>query len=88
MEGKGKRHHLTLADRKKLELSGVIEVVSFSEEEVLLETNLGNMIILGEGLHVKKLDLEEKDFSLEGYVKEIKYDQDPKVGGFIKRLFK
>lgn len=39
---------LNLEDRKKLTLSGVVEVMSFDEEKIDLTTKLGNLTIKGE----------------------------------------
>lgn len=41
---------LSLENRKKLTLSGVIEVISFDEQKIDLTTNLGNLTIKGEEL--------------------------------------
>ena len=41
---------LSLENRKKLTLSGVIEVMSFDEEKIDLTTKLGNLTIKGEEL--------------------------------------
>ena len=47
---------LSLENRKKLTLSGVIEVMSFDEEKIDLTTKLGNLTIKGEELKMNKLD--------------------------------
>ena len=42
--------NLLLEDRKKLQITGVIEVIRFNEEEILLNTKLGTLLIKGENL--------------------------------------
>ena len=79
---------LEVINRENLKLLGVTEVINYNETEVNLETNLGSLTITGEDLHIKHLDLEELKLIVEGYVTELKYDQEPKVKGLFKRLFK
>jgi len=83
-----KEQMLTLSNREQLELTGVTEVINFTEGEIALESNLGNLTILGENLHVKHLDLENSQLIVTGYVTGLKYDQEGKAENFIKRLFK
>lgn len=52
---------LSLENRKKLTLSGVIEVISFDEQKIDLTTNLGNLTIKGEELKMNKLDVQNGD---------------------------
>ncbi len=52
-------HQLTIVGRRKMELTGVIHVESFDNEEIILETELGLLAIRGEDLHIKQLTLEE-----------------------------
>ncbi|PRX21815.1 sporulation protein YabP [Orenia metallireducens] len=83
-----KEQKLTLSNREYLELTGVTEVINFTEDAILLESNLGNLTISGENLHVKHLDLENSQLVVTGYVTELKYNQEGKAENFIKRLFK
>ncbi|WP_018248256.1 sporulation protein YabP [Orenia marismortui] len=83
-----KEQKLTLSDRKHLELVGVTEVINFSENEILLESNMGKLIIQGEDLHIKQLDLENSQLLVNGYITDLRYDQETKAEGFFKRLFK
>lgn len=66
-------HKLSLLMRRSCSLTGVTDVVSFDEQEVVLETELGTMILTGEELHVTGLSLETGDVSLEGRVDSIRY---------------
>lgn len=72
MEGE-KRGSLSLEDRKKLTLSGVSEVVSFDEEKISLNTMLGNLVIKGEGLKMNKLDVQNGDVIIIGYISSMIY---------------
>ena len=42
-----RKSSLSLEDRKKLTLSGVLEVVNFDDEKISLNTILGNLAIKG-----------------------------------------
>ena len=48
-------HNVIMEGRRKLSISGVSDVESFNEEEVVLSTNMGLLIIEGENLHINKL---------------------------------
>ena len=49
----GKVHGLTLKERKYGKLTGVQDIHSFNENEILLQTEAGKVQIKGEQLHVK-----------------------------------
>ena len=48
-------HTVILEGRERLSISGVVDVQSFDEEQVLLETVRGMMVVRGQGLHVERL---------------------------------
>ena len=62
----GKVHGLTLKERKYGKLTGVQDIHSFNENEILLQTEAGKVQIKGEQLHVKSLDLEKGEAEIEG----------------------
>jgi len=79
---------LYLSNREELEFTGVTDVINYDEQEINLETNLGSLVITGEGLHIQHLDLEEFKLVVTGKVNELKYDQESKTHSFFQRLFK
>lgn len=86
-----KKSSLKLDNRKKLSLSGVVEVISFNDENIILNTNLGTLTIKGEGLKMNKLDVQNGEVMITGIVNsciyttnEVKRDKD----SIISRLFK
>lgn len=84
-------HQFTLKSREHLSLEGVVHVESFDREEVYLETVQGGMIIRGDELHIKELNLENSELVLTGYVHSLEYHGDSlsKRGrGFLGRLFR
>ena len=45
-----------MVDRSNISITGVNKIVSFDDEEFLMETVMGNLRILGNGLELLKLD--------------------------------
>lgn len=76
MEQKPAVNSLELIDREKLTVVGVTNVASFDEEEIFLETNLGILIIKGEGLHITNLNLENSNLTVDGYIKLLEYAEE------------
>ncbi len=69
-ENKG---NLVLENRKRLTLSGVVEVISFDEEKILLNTKLGALTIKGNELKMNKLDFHNGDVTIVGYILSMVY---------------
>ena len=67
------KSNLLLENRKKLTLSGVVEVMSFDEEKIELTTKLGNLIIKGEDLKMNKLDVQNGDVIIAGSIASMVY---------------
>lgn len=68
-----KKHQLVLVQREKLNVDGVINVDSFDDREIILETDLGGLIIRGEDLHINELNLESASLIVTGYIKDLEY---------------
>jgi sporulation protein YabP len=81
-------HRLELEGREKLVVSGVEEVERFDEEEIVMRTTAGNLVVGGEGLHIGKLNLEGGQLHVDGSIHTLLYE-DPspaRSGGFLRRL--
>ena len=85
-------HKLFLQGRKQAQLSGVKEVVSFDAKEVVLNTQMGTLLIRGDDLFVKRLTVEKGEVDLEGRIDSVVYsDKAAKAGeqeSFVKMLFR
>ena len=84
-------HRLTLDNRKEAFVTGVKEVVSFDEKEILLQTADGRLQIRGSQLHVKGLNLEKGEAALAGHVDSLVYlskDSVRKEEPLLKRMFR
>lgn len=88
---KGKRQELHLMHRKLLDITGVLNVESFDNEEFLLQTEMGHLTIRGQNLHIKNLNLEQGMVSIEGLINSLSYlDPGSQSTGksFIGKLFR
>ena len=54
-------HRLNMEDRKRIDFTGITDVVSFDPVKVVLESDYGHITIKGEGLHVNRLSVEKGD---------------------------
>ncbi len=80
-------HDVSLKSRRRLLLSGVEEVESFDEHEIVMQTTEGSLTLRGEGLCVGGLSTETGELSVEGLVTELCYEDTAPRGGFWARLF-
>ena len=84
-------HSLTVEKRKNGKLTGVQEVDSFNENEILFLTGEGRLLIKGEQLHIKGLDLEKGEAQIEGKINSLSYITRNKPAdreSFLKRMFR
>ena len=88
----GKSHKVLLANRKTGAFSGVVDVLSFDVSEILLETELGMLLIKGHDLHVNRLSLEKGEIDVEGRIDALTYSDvktaGKQTGTLLGRLFK
>ena len=83
--------NLILVNRKKLSISGVLDVLSFDDQIVILETELGMLTVKGEDLRINKLSIDTTEVVIEGTINNLNYSekQDKKTAGsFIGKIFK
>ena len=66
-------HKVTITNRKSCAVSGVNDVLSFDEHEILLETEQGMLMIKGEELHVSRLTLDKGEVDIDGKVDSFTY---------------
>ena len=82
---------LALDNRKKLSLTGVIEVIAFDEEKILLNTKLGALTIKGRNLKMNKLDVQNGEVVIVGDMYYLVYSEKvmkKQKDSLIGRLFK
>ena len=86
--------NIYLENREKLSISGVKDVLSFDDQMVILETELGLLTIKGDNLRINKLSIDTSDVAIDGKVNTLVYSegsQDKKGGksnSFLSKIFK
>ena len=79
-------HALSLEGRKKLNLSGIEDVISFDENGLLLQTFDGTLTIDGSDIHIVSLSVEQGELLVEGRICGIYYvDKSTKKVGFFSK---
>ncbi len=83
-------HKLVMIERKRLEISGVSDVISVDVNEASLDTLVGNLTIKGTNLHVKRLNLEKGELDMEGDIDSVIYMKSTKdkKASVISRIFR
>lgn len=85
-------HTCLLQDRTNVSLTGVREVVSFDENQVVMDTDQGLLTLKGKELHVSRLTVERGELDVEGTVDSMVYSSNEayrKAGQSVfARLFK
>ena len=66
-------HRFSLENRRKAVITGVQDIHSFNENEVLLLSEAGKILLKGEQLHVRNLNLEKGEAEVEGRVDSLLY---------------
>ena len=79
-----------MEERERVQIGGVLEVLSFDEEGIMLETICGMLMLKGTGLHMGKLDLDSGDVTVDGSVDNITYSDGSfsEKHSFLGKLFR
>ena len=67
--------NLILENREKLSISGVIDVLSFDDQVVMIETELGLLTVKGEELRINKLSIDTSEVIVEGNISHLSYSE-------------
>ncbi len=84
-------NEISLSNRNKLFISGVTKIDNFDNNEFVMNTTMGILIIRGDSLELIKLDTVQGNISIKGNVDSIEYKNSMKQKnnqGIINRLFK
>ena len=83
--------NLVLENREKLSISGVLDVLSFDDQIVILETDLGLLTVKGENLRINKLSIDTSEVIVEGDISNLGYSDkssEKSSGSFLGKIFK
>lgn len=87
-----KTHKVSMNNRRNVSITGVNDVLSFDVKEVLLETELGMLMMKGSDLHVSRLMLDKGEVDVEGKIDSLTYSENDsfakKGESFFAKLFK
>ena len=85
-------HNVIMENRKKISVSGVDDVESFNEEEIVLHTeNMGVLVLKGSDLHINRLNVDSGDVNITGEIDSMEYvavSLKSKGPGLFSRMFK
>lgn len=82
-----KSHKLVINNRKTSLVTGVLDVLSFDLNEILLETEQGMLMVKGSDMHVNRLSLEKGEVDLSGTIDSIAYSDVHGAGKQGENLF-
>lgn len=83
--------NLILENRSKLSVSGVNDVLSFDDQVVIVDTELGLLTIKGENIRINKLSLDTSEVVVEGEITSLSYSQNKQEkssGTLLSKIFK
>ncbi len=84
-------HELKISDRREIFLSGIKKITSFDNEEFLMESNMGVILLKGSNLEILRLDTHDGNVKIKGKINSFTYlDADNKEDkeSFFSKLFK
>lgn len=79
---------LILEDRSRFSVGLVENVENFSEEEILLKTAFGGLLVTGRNLKMEDLSIENGNILLTGRVDKIEFSEIKEKRSFFKDLFR
>lgn len=83
-----KPHNVIIENREKISISGVEDVDSFDDKQIIMRTSKGSLILRGSDLHIDKLSLDTGEMAVTGLVTDLGYEETAPSGSLWSRLFK
>ena len=83
--------NLVLENREKLSISGVLDVLSFDDQIIVVETDLGLLNIKGDNLRINELSIDTQEVKVEGDIYSLNYsdkNENTKGESFFGKIFK
>ena len=84
-------HSISINERKNISISGVKKIDSFDNEEFLMDTIMGYVVIKGEELEIVKLDTFQGNVVIKGKINSLTYmdsGKKNKEDGVFSKLFR
>lgn len=81
-----KKHNVVIENRESIALSGVKDAPAFNENEALICTDYGDIVVKGSGMRLDALDLESGNVKIYGKITALIYNDKLQAKGFFKRM--
>lgn len=84
-------HEIKVTDRSSIYLTGINKITSFDDQEFLMESNMGMILLKGEQLEIVKLDTHDGNVKIKGklisfaYIENVKKNKEESL---LTKLFK
>ncbi len=75
------QHQLTIINREKVTINGVLHIVNYDESTIELKTTAGALIIKGNNFNVTNLNLETGNLEIDGKVTSLNYREGQDIHG-------
>ncbi len=84
------QHKVIMTDRCSLLVSGVEDIESFDEDQIIAYTVVGTMTVKGINFRINRLNVDSGELDIEGEIDSISYSDGHKndKGGFWGKIFK
>ena len=84
------QHNVIIEARSRIAVTGVTDVESFDENEIIMATSMGVLFLRGTALRIDKLSLDTGDVTIEGNVDKFEYEDNARApqGSLFSRLFR
>lgn len=84
--------NIVLENRERLNITGIVDVFSFDDQIIIIETDLGLLTIKGENLKINKLSIDTSDFTVDGKIDSLTYSNSEmaskKSKNILSKIFK
>ena len=83
--------NIVLENREKLNVSGVNDVLSFDDQVVMIDTELGLLTVKGENIRINKLSIDTSEVIVEGDIASLTYSDkntEKTKGSIMSKIFK
>ena len=88
MEDKNKVQYVNILNRERIDISGVLEVISSTDREIYVRLDDSIGVVVGEKMTIVKLVPEDKILSVSGKIVGVRFQNKLQKKTFLKKVFK
>jgi len=82
------QHRVEILERQNISISGVVQVMGYDEEEIVLETTQGILILKGKNFNISSLSLESGTLEASGFLHSLDYREEGAKKSLLRRILK